>query len=103
MKVKKDIDLTILLDYGFQKIDKEDEKENENWTIASYDYAYNIGHSRRGQFYYLLVDEATRAIDIYASKPDGSGTSIRLPDVLIRLITDNIIGTESGEKKSDKH
>jgi len=91
MKIKEGINLETLLEYGFEKVDRGEAEENEDWTIAGYDYLYNIGHARRGQFYYLLVDENTRIIDIYASKPDGSGTSIGLPDILVTLISNNII------------
>jgi len=90
MKVKDGLDLAILLDYGFTKVDKKYEEEHENYTVSYYDYSYNIGHARRGQFYYILIDEPTRSVTLYASEPDGSGTSIKMPDILIKLITDNI-------------
>ena len=59
--------------------------------MIEYDYKFKIGHSRRGQFYYLLVKEATRKIIIYATEPDGSGGVIGCPDVLVKLINDGII------------
>ena len=91
MKIKDGLDLSILLDYGFEKIDKKAEEENENYTVSYFDYAYNIGHARRGQFYYLLVNEITRVVSIYASEPDGSGTSVLAPNVLIDLIAGGVI------------
>ncbi len=91
MIVKQNVNLEILLNYGFEKIDKELEQKNDEYTIASYHYKFNIGHSRRGQFYYLLVDKNTRNIFIYASKPDGDGTSILFPNVIGQLITDSIV------------
>lgn len=93
MKIKEDVNIEILLNYGFTKIDKEEEEENENYTIASFDYGFEIGHARRGQFYYLLVDENSRNIIIYATEPDGSGGTVMCPDVLIKLVLDGIISS----------
>jgi len=89
MKVKDDLDLDILLNYGFEKIDKKEEEKNEQYTISYFDYKYNIGHARRGQFYYILVG-SNRIVSIYASEPDGSGTCVDAPNILIELITNNI-------------
>ena len=91
MKVKEELNLDILLNYGFTKIDKEEELENEEYTISSYDYIFEIGHARRGQFYYLLVGEKTRDVVIYATKPDGSGGKVICPDVLVKLSVDGIV------------
>jgi hypothetical protein len=91
MKVKEELNLEVLLNYGFTKIDKEEETENERYTIASYDYKFEIGHATRGQFYYLLVGEKTRDVIIYASKPDGSGGCVICPAVLIELYVDGVV------------
>jgi hypothetical protein len=93
MKVKKEINLEVLLNYGFTKIDKEEETEKDQYLIASYDYKYEIGHARRGQFYYLLVGEKTRDLIIYATEPDGSGESVICPDVLIQLAVDGVVAS----------
>lgn len=85
MKIKDNVNLDILLDYGFDKIDKNYEETQEDITLSYYDYAYNLGHTRRGQFYYYLVTATTRKIDIYASKPDGDGGAIVACDVLTLL------------------
>ena len=90
MKVKEELNLEVLLNYGFTKINKEEEIENEEYTIASYDYKFEIGHARRGQFYYLLVGK-TRDVIIYATEPDGSGGSVMCPDVLIKLSVDGVV------------
>lgn len=95
MKVKEELNLEVLLNYGFEKINKEEETENEEYTLASYDYKFEIGHARRGQFYYLLVREETRNIIIYATEPDGSGGSVICPDVLIKLSVDGIVSYNS--------
>jgi hypothetical protein len=91
MKVKEGLNLDVLLNYGFTKIDEEEESENEQYTIASHDYKFEIGHARRGQFYYLLVGEKTRDIIIYATETDGSGGSVICPDVLIKLSFDGVV------------
>ena len=93
MKIKEELNLDTLLEYGFEKVNKEEEGQgwDTDYTIVMYDYMFTIGHSRRGQFYYLLVNEKDRLIDIYAPKPDGDGTSIKCPDVLIQLMKNNII------------
>jgi len=91
MKIKEGLNLEVLLNYGFTKIDKEEEIGNEQYDIASYEYKFEIGHARRGQFYYLLVDEETRNIFIYATEPDGSGGTVICPDVLIKLSVDGVV------------
>jgi hypothetical protein len=91
MKVKEELSLEILLNYGFEKIDKKEEEDNEEYTISSYDYKFEIGHARRGQFYYLLASEKPRSIIIYASEPDGGGGIVNCPDVLIRLVEDGVV------------
>ncbi len=48
--------------------------------------AYNMGHSRRGQFYYILCDKETLDLTILATSPDGSGCDCDLPDVLVEMI-----------------
>jgi len=90
MKIKQDYNLENLLEYGFIKIDKEEEKENENWTISTFDYSFEIGHSRRGQYYFLLLSEKSRTINIYASEPDGNGGIITAPNILIKMSLDGI-------------
>ena len=91
MKVKEELNLEVLLNYGFTKIDKEEELENEEYTISSYDYKFEIGHARRCQFYYLLVGEKTRDVIIYATEPDGSGGTVICPEVLIKLSVDGVV------------
>jgi len=57
-------------------------------------YVYEIGHSRRGQFYYLLFNVNTKTFEILATEPDGSGGSVELPNILIDLIKNEIIKLE---------
>ena len=91
MKLKDGLWIGVLLDYGFVEVDKEEDEDDESPYMVDYDYKFEIGHSRRGQFYYLLVKESTRKIIIYATKPDGSGGVIGCPDVLVKLISDGVI------------
>lgn len=95
MKIKEELNLDVLLNYGFIKIDKEQAKYDELWTISNYEYLFEIGHARRGQFYYLLVSEKTRDIFIYASDPDGSCGKVLCPDVLIKLSVDGVVSLNS--------
>lgn len=76
----------------FSKVDKEYEESNDNWTLSCYDYSLELGHSRRGQHYYLLVRSLLETkVLIYASEPDGDGGSLELSDILFKLIENRII------------
>lgn len=49
------------------------------------DYIYHLGHSRRGQNYYIIVDK-TRYLTIFASEADGEGSNLLIDmDVFIKL------------------
>ena len=95
MKIKEELNLKILLNYGFTKIEKE---EYEECPISSYAYKFEIGHARRGRFYYLLVGEKTRDVVIYATKPDGSSGSVICPDVLVKLAIDGLLCTKASNE-----
>ena len=90
MKIKDIESLDKLEIFGFEEIDQAYEENRGNYTIACYKYKYNLGHSRRGQCYYILVGDNLE-IDLYASEPDGSGGSISLDNTLFKLITEGII------------
>lgn len=88
MKIKEDLKLEDLVQFGFSKND-DDFKHNNNldeinplWWAT---YIYNIGHSRRGQFYYIIVQE-NRNVFLYASKPDGDGGFVPLTEKEIYLL-----------------
>ena len=55
-----------------------------------YDYIYDLGHSRRGQHYYIIVNES-RNFNIIATEPDGSGGVCELGNILIELLENNLI------------
>lgn len=88
MKLRNGFNFEVLLDYGFRRISQSD--FDDDYVIQSYDYQYPIGHSRRGQFYFLLVKESTGLIFVYASEPDGSGGVVECPDVLIKMMKDGL-------------
>lgn len=94
MKVKDDVDLAILLKYGFDLFDQEYREcyfEEEDAAYYHEDgYIYNLGHSRRGQFYYIYVG-GNRYFRIYSTRPDGSEDSILLGNVLFDLISAGIV------------
>jgi len=110
MRVSKKNELSELIKYGFKKILKEPNIDDYNTDIQEeeyqyygdchdyerqddmfdyYEYALNVGHARRGQSYYILIDK-NRIVHIWASKPDGDGSSIQMPDALVKLINDGV-------------
>jgi hypothetical protein len=78
-----------LPEFGFYKVFKE-EHGVEELEIRRSEYMYTLGHSRRGQFYYYLVDKSGY-ISIYASEPDGGGTSINWDSVIIKLFKEGLL------------
>lgn len=66
---------------------------SDSHTLYYYEnvLVYNIGHSRRGQFYYLILDKTSLQLSILASKADGEGSSISLPDVILKLYKNGLI------------
>lgn len=89
MKLKNK-DLAVLEQYGFSKINKEAAKADCDFVTARYEYEYNLGYSRRGQYYSVFVAEDGR-FDIYASNPDGDGAPVAFDDLFIKLIKDGIV------------
>ena len=53
-------------------------------------YFYNLGHARRGQHYYVLIQKDLQ-VAILASKPDGDGTHIKVGDIFQKLISEGFI------------
>lgn len=60
--------------------------EDDLYNYDSYMVLPFTKHSRRGQFYYFLAHKKTLELSVFASKPDGSGGLVMLPDELIDLI-----------------
>jgi len=53
-------------------------------------YVYDLGHSSRGQHYYVLIQKDLQ-VSIFASKADGSGTWVEIGDIFQKLIIDGFI------------
>ena len=91
MKIKPNVNLNILVNLGFEEVVGETKKEYKNY-YGDFDYnfenkyAFNLGHSRRGQFYYLLVDKDSREVYIYSTKPDGDGGELLLNNIFFKLL-----------------
>jgi len=86
MRVKQEFmdDKTELMKLGFEY------KEIINtWGDECYEtegnLVYNLGHSRRGQWYYYIINEDTRELSVFATKPDGDGTDVLLDEVVITM------------------
>lgn len=91
MKLKEGVKLTALAKYGFELIDAEQERYEENYVVANYALEYVVGFSRRGQHYSILVDNEGN-FSLYATEPDGSGGAISLKDdIFFQLISDGIV------------
>jgi hypothetical protein len=91
MKLRPDLDISILKEYGFEEITEDYVVDHSDELEDFVGYAYDMGHARRGQFYYIICHPEEKQFSIYASKPDGSGTSIDIDDIFIKLIKDNIV------------
>ena len=85
MKLKENIDFSELLELGFVETVESDAAYQNYWGEFDANfinkYAFELGHSRRGQFYYILIDKKSREISIYSTKPDGDGGQLYLDSV----------------------
>ena len=95
MKLK--VKTEILLEYGFEIISdeyKETHNIDEYHPLDRFDgLLYNLGHSRRGQSYYLLCSNKNGTFSLYSSEPDGSGGILELDSFSIfsKLIKDGLV------------
>ena len=79
-----------LIDNGFSLCDENNLNYSE-WDLTMNDtYIYELGYSRKGQFYYYFIDlkSENKVIQVYATKPDGDGTSVDLNIGLIKNLID---------------
>ena len=84
----------------FDELYKEYLKFSENYVIndehddplygCEGKYVYDLGHSSRGQHYYVLIQKNLE-VTILASKPDGDGTHIEVGDIFQKLISEGFI------------
>jgi hypothetical protein len=96
LKIKDNVDLKELEKFGF-----EDSKTSQNVPYEYWDYDKDyhfdntyfvfIASGRRGQDYYLLINKETRKLVIYATKPDGDGTSGDLENAIYDLIKADLV------------
>lgn len=97
MKVKNEFLATEqLMGLGFQFMTEEQAEEREEYELED-KYVYNLGHARRGQFYYITID-IDGEIRLFASRPDGSGTDIIMSDVLIQMYKLGMIEEDDYDK-----
>ena len=89
MKVNQEVTSEQLTSYGWGREEITD-KYGDSIYMEDVMFTYNLGHSRRGQFYYYFIMK-DRTIAIYASEPDGSGTWIEDDDVIIKMFSDGLI------------
>ncbi len=89
MRIREDFDLDGLREYGFTNI-KDSEEYEEEYVINGYEWLYEIGHGRRGQFYYLLIG-GNGSISLYASDADGSGAPTVFPVIVFKMMSDGVI------------
>ena len=94
MRLIEDFKIESLGEYGFQELNDDYKLDNcideDHELKYQSGWVWEIGHSRRGQFYYLICDLKSN-IRIFASKPDGSGGTVLAPDILSEMIADGII------------
>ena len=86
MKIKQEFlpDSSQLFDLGFS-YQEESKWDDLDWELDGV-LSYSLGHSRRGQFYYITIQKDTRELMIYATEPDGRGTHIEVGNILLKLI-----------------
>ena len=78
-----------LQEIGFAKVPNNLEGDDDLLGFEG-GYYYDLGHSRRGQFYYYIV--INRKLYIKATRADGSGAAIEAnPEIIKKLIENNLI------------
>jgi len=112
MKIRSNVPLSKLTKYGFSKplvkprVDDYDmevdaeaivyyddcwEYDQRTEALDIYDYFYEVGEGRRGQYYYIGVTAKDRVLSVIATKPDGDGCETALPNILIDMLNDDIL------------
>lgn len=94
MKIKESEINRLVPEFGFVYgvvTEIEDVYSPFECLARDHSHYYEIGHSRRGQRYFLLVSKDTRELFIYASRPDGSGCEVLFPDIVKELMWGGII------------
>lgn len=84
MKLKENVTHDNIVQFGFKQIDKIDAEGRNDDMASFFEYELLIGHSRRGQQYYLFICE-NRQLHLYASKPDGAGSPILFEPIFFKI------------------
>ena len=83
MKISEKIKPEHLERFGFVTFNKNNYCEELQYCDAA--YILDLGNSRRGQHYYFLVS-SKMVLTVFASKPDGSGGELEMPETAIDFI-----------------
>ena len=88
-------------DDEIRQIVKLDNEFQSSYYVAENDYdglyyydecwVFEIGHSRRGQSYYVIINKDTNEVQLLATEPDGSGGIINAGDIFKVLIAGGFI------------
>ena len=79
------------LDNEFQKSHYVAEDDDDRLYYYESCWVFEIGHSRRGQSYYVIINKDTNEVQILATEPDGSGGIINAGDIFKTLIAGGFI------------
>jgi len=82
MKAK---DIETLKKYGFLELPELEYAPDDFEYYDNFLFLF-INFSRRGQSYWLMAGKDTLNILIVATKPDGDGSFVELPNVLLEMI-----------------
>lgn len=89
---KEDIERLIAEDAGISRlcyiVDPRSE-DHHQYNIGK--YLRSIGDSRRGQYFYLILDFETKDIVMGATKPDGDGCDISIDNIFFELIESGLV------------
>jgi hypothetical protein len=66
------------------------DEHDDPLTVYEGQYVYDLGHSSRGQHYYILIQKDLQ-VTILASKADGDGTHVKVGDIFQKLISKGFI------------
>lgn len=95
MKFNKEKNIKDVTKFGFFHIDeiRNDLDEYDFLFYLKDAYLYSFGHSRRGQYYYMIIENNN--VTLYTSKPDGDGGSVLLDDTIFNMIEQGYLISEN--------
>lgn len=80
-----EVDMILEEEKQFKKLNYVVDENDSLYYYTDY-LVLSIGHSRRGQWYYILCHKDSLELSVLATKPDGDGGMISLPDTLYTMI-----------------